>query len=200
MSGLRAAAGQIGATLRSPLEVLLGIAAAGGLLALAVWLPNLGLLWHLTISGRLSLAGRLHLLWSSLGALATNFTPLQAALTVAVCLLFGLTMAVTGHGLRWRTAGQAGGLGVAGAAVGLLGAGCSACGAVLLSSLLGAGVSAGFVATLPLHGLEFPIASLLLLAAALVLTARSAARPAACAIPRRPEASHQRAATGSASE
>jgi hypothetical protein len=201
MTGLPAAGRQIAATLRSPLDLLLGIAAAGGLVALSVWLPNLGLLWHLTVSSRLPVAGRLHLLGSSLGALATNFTPLQATLTVAVCVLFGLTVAVTAHALRRRTAGQAAGtLGVAGAAVGLLGVGCSACGAVLVSWLVGAGASAAFVATLPLHGLEFGIASLLLLAAALLLTAASAARSAACAIPHPSDGPHQPAATGPASE
>jgi hypothetical protein len=201
MSGLRAAARQIAATLRSPLDVLLAIAAGASLLAFSVWLPNLGLLWHLTASGHLSVAGRLRLLWSSLGALATNFTPLEAALTVAVSVLFGLTVALTARALRKRTAEQAAGsLGVAGAAVGLLGAGCSTCGAVLLSSLVGAGASASFVATLPLHGLELSIASLLLLATALLLTARSAARSAACTIPQPPDPPAGQRRPGAASE
>lgn len=188
MSDLQAAARQIAATLRSPLDVLPGIAAAAGLLALSVWLPNLSLIWRTAVHSHLSIAGRLRFLWSSLGALATNFTRLEATLTVAVCVLFGLTVAVTARALRRRTVeGSAGGLGVAGAVVGLLGAGCSTCGAVLLSSLVGAGASASFVATLPLHGLELPIASLLLLAAALLLTARSAARSAVCTIPQPPD-------------
>ena len=187
MSGPRAAGRQIAATLRSPLALATAIAAAGGLLVFSIWLPNLGLIWQVAVRSHLSIAARLRFLWDSLGALATNFTPLEAALTVAVGVLFGLTVAVTVRTLRTRTApGSGGGLGVAGAAVGLLGVGCSSCGAVLLSSLVGAGASASFVATLPLHGLELPIASLLLLGAALLLTAASAARSAACAIPRPP--------------
>jgi hypothetical protein len=189
MSGLRAAARQIAATLRSPLDVLLAIAAGASLLAFSVWLPNLGLLWHLTASGHLSVAGRLRLLWSSLGALATNFTPLEAALTVAVSVLFGLTVALTARALRKRTAEQAAGS-----------LGCSTCGAVLLSSLVGAGASASFVATLPLHGLELSIASLLLLATALLLTARSAARSAACTIPQPPDPPAGQRRPGAASE
>ena len=71
---------------------------------------------------------------------------------------------------------------LAGIAAGLLGVGCSACGTVVLSALLGAGTTATVIGALPLGGLELPIAAVLLLTAALLATARQAQRSGACQV------------------
>lgn len=178
---------EIAAILRSPLSALTALVVATLVLALTIWLPNLGLIWQVAVVSRLAFADRLRFLWASLGALATNFTTLEAGLTVVVSVLFGLNLALTARTLRrslGNLGGTAEGVGLVGLGAGLLGAGCSACGAVLLSTLVGAGSAAAFVASLPLGGLELSLASVGLLLAGLLLTARAAVHSALCAVTR----------------
>lgn len=69
---------------------------------------------------------------------------------------------------------------LAGVLTGLAGVGCSACGTVVLSALLGLGTTGAVIRALPLGRLELPLAAVLLLTAALLSTARQAQRPGAC--------------------
>lgn len=180
---MRAMLHTVGAALISPRSMLPGALAGCGLFALIVWLPNLSLIWNVTTGGSMSLPGKAGFLWSSLGAIGTNFTTLGASLTIAVAVLFGLNVAVAVRYSRLRAAeARAGGAALGGVTLALLGVGCSSCGAVALSSLLGAGAASSFTASLPLGGQELAIASVAALAATLLLTVRSASRPALCAV------------------
>jgi hypothetical protein len=182
--------------LRAPWSLAAGIAAGLAVFVLTVWLPNLGLIWSVVTSGSMSLAGKAGFLWDSLGAIHTNFTPLGAWLTIAAAVLFGLNVAVALHYVRRRAAeARAGGAALGGLVLALTGAGCSSCGAIVLSTLFGVGASASFVARLPLRGEEFAIASVLVLAATLMVTARLASRSEACAI-EPPSADHGAGSAG----
>ena len=181
---MRAALRPIGQVLRSPLWVSVAAVTALGTLLLSVWLPNLGLIAHVITTGDRPLGDKVRFLWASLGAIATTFTRAQASLTVAIALLFGLDVAVMLRTVRLRARERSvAGMSLAGITVGLFGVGCSACGAVVLSALLGAGTTAALVRALPLRGLEFGIAGVLVLIAALAVTARQAARLDTCDVP-----------------
>lgn len=187
----------VGLALRSPSSALAGLGAALAVFLLIVWLPNLGLIWSVVTSGTMSIADKAGFLWDSLGAIRTSFTSLGAALTVAVAALFGLNVAVALHHVRERAAeARAGGTGL-GVALALVGAGCSSCGAVVLSTLLGAGATSSFAATLPLHGDELSLLSAVVLAATLALTVRSTSRAGSCAIDPPPAGGTDRSRAGS---
>lgn len=154
---------------------------------LIVWLPNLGLIARVVTSD-MSAGEKAVFLWGSAGAISTTFTTLGAWLTGSVALLFGLNVAVTIHYLRQRAIeARAGGAALGGVVVALIGAGCSSCGAIVLSTIVGAGAAGSFVGGLPLRGDEFGIVSVLILAATLVLTARRASRPITCSVRQGPD-------------
>jgi len=170
--------------LRSPWSLAIGLVAALGVFLLSVWLPNLGVIWRVLTSGSFSPGEKIAFLWESLGAIRTNFTALGAWLTGAIAILFGLNVAVAVRYLRRRAAeARAGGAALGGVIAALVGAGCSSCGAIVLSTLFGAGATASFVARLPLGGEEFSILSVLILAATLLVTARKASQSPVCAVP-----------------
>lgn len=172
----------LGAALLSPWSALSGLLAGLSVFLLIVWLPNLDLIWSVVSGGSMSTSGKAAFLWSSLGAIDTNFTTLGASLTVAVAVLLDLNVAVAVRYARRRAAeARAGGAALGGVTLALVGVGCSSCGAIVLSSLLGAGAAASFVASLPLGGQELSIASVAALAATLVVTLRKASRPVICA-------------------
>lgn len=169
---------------RSPLAAGVGLAAGVAVFLLQVWLPNLGLIWSVVTSGTMPVGERAGFLWDSLGAIHTNFTPLGAWLAGAVSLLFGLNTAVTVRYLRRRLAlGATGGLGLAGLIVALVGVGCSACGAIVLSFLVGTTATASFVGTLPLGGNELDFLAVAVLAATFVISLRKLAAPMVCEPP-----------------
>ena len=166
--------------LRSPLQTAIAILVAASTLLFAVWLPNLGLVWNEAVTSSLSPVHRMGFLASMLGALTTTASPVQVATTATLAALVGLNVAGTVALLRSRSGSGGAGAGLAGATVGLLGVGCSACGVGILSSLLGAGTAASVLAALPLGGLEFSLAGIALLVAAFAVSARRALTPRAC--------------------
>jgi hypothetical protein len=169
---------------RSPWSLAIGLVAAFGLFLVSVWLPNLSLISRVITSDRLTLGGKAAFMWESLAAIQTNFTTLGAWLVGAVAVLFGLNAAVAIHYLRRRAAeARAGGAALGGIIVAVIGAGCSSCGAIVLSTLLGAGASAAFVARLPLGGAEFSFLAVVILGATLLVTAHKASQAAVCEIP-----------------
>ena len=185
---MRAMLHTLAAALLSPWSALPGLFAGLATFALIVWLPNLSLIWSVVTGGSMSFSGKAGFLWSSLGAIGTNFTTLAASLTVTVAILLGLNVAVAARYIRQRASeAHAGGAALGGVTLALLGVGCSSCGAIALSSLLGAGAAASFTASLPLGGQELSIASVAVLAAILLSTLRKASRPVLCAVePPRP--------------
>lgn len=177
--------------LRSPASLALTLAAALAAFLLQVWLPNLGLIWSVVTAGDMATVAKAQFLWTSLGALETNFTVLGAWLAVAVALLFGLNVAFSVHFVRQRLAVRdVSTLGVGGLFAAVLGVGCASCGAVVLSFVVGTTAAASIVGLLPLGGQELNLLAVAVLAAALVVTLRKLARPDAC--PRPPSAARRR--------
>ncbi|GAB4327358.1 MAG: hypothetical protein Kow0010_10900 [Dehalococcoidia bacterium] len=166
----------------SPVAMMVGAVAAVAVFLLQVWLPNLGLIGAVVTSGTMSPVDKAGFLWDSLGAIRTNFTVVGAWSAGAISLLFGLNAAATVHYLRRRLALDAtGAMGGAGLVAAVLGAGCSACGAVVLSFLFGTATTASFITMLPFRGDEFGLFGVLILAVTLSVALHKLGQPVACA-------------------
>lgn len=142
------------------LAVLAGATALTGFV-LSLSLP---LVMDLVIGGSLPLSNRLTILAELYPFVGTSFDTAQGALLVAVSLLTGVDVAMAAyhfreHGVRLRE----GGTSVAGVLLGTLGAGCAACGSAILVGLLSLFGVSGALLLLPLEGLEFAIAALVVL-------------------------------------
>lgn len=169
---------------RSPGSLALALGAAIGVFLLQVWLANLNLIWSVVTSGAMSVSAKGRFLWASVGAIQTNFTVVGAWLAGAVSLLFGLDIALTVRYVRRRAAlGGPSGLGLVGLLGALVGIGCSACGAVVLSSLFGVAASASFVGVLPLGGLEFEWGAVVILLVSVLIVAHQLDQPMTCELP-----------------
>jgi hypothetical protein len=151
----------------------------------ALWLPNIALVWDISLSSTVPFVAKIRILTGLIGSIATNYTFTAGAALVLAALLLGanVSMFVHGAGTRWR-AGASGGAGfiasLGGLASSLVGIGCAACGTFILGplfTLLGAG---SLIASLPFGGEEFIALGIGLLALSLWLQARSIALPVAC--------------------
>ncbi len=146
--------------------ILIGAIISFIVFSLAVFLPNLTLVWTIANSPAL-LSGKFALLVSLYGAIGTNFTLLAASYTILMSLLFGLNVALLIYLVRSRSVGAVGkdaAVSVGGLVSGILGVGCAACGTFILSAVLGLVGAAGLLTLLPLGGEEFGIVGVLLLA------------------------------------
>lgn len=151
--------------------------------SLAVWWPNLGLVWQIIWSDDIPLAARLRIPFSLLGSIATNFTPLSALYVIIISLLFGLNAALSVYYLRRRvreikTSGLT--LGFLGVIASLFSLGCAACGPLVITSILSLFGAAGLLTRLPMHGGEIGGLGLILLSVSIYLTGRQIANPSVC--------------------
>lgn len=165
--------------------VLLAATTAIVIFVFATWLPNLGLVWQITVSRSVPLADKARILTALVVSIGTNFTIFSALTTVAVAVLFGANVAVTAYHFRARrqlvSAGQAGAAtSFGGLASGLFGVGCAACGTFVLSPIFSFIGASSLVALLPFGGQEFGVLGVGLLSLSLVLTARTIGRAATC--------------------
>lgn len=120
-------------------------------------------------------------IWTSLGLFTTNFTITSQVMIVIVALLAGVNIAMLIFYFKRRMAVQrAAGTSAIGLIVGMFGVGCSACGSVVLSSLIGITSASALISTLPLHGIEFGLASIALIGFSIYLLAKKIHSPAIC--------------------
>ena len=125
---------------------------------------NLTLIQDIVLGGALPLADRLSIMLELYPFVGTSFTIPQGLLLVAVAALTGIDVAMVTyhfreHGLSIRSGGGS----ALGVVLGTLGAGCAACGSVVLLGLLSlVGVQASLL-FLPLDGLEFALLALVML-------------------------------------
>lgn len=137
---------------------LLAGAVGAAIFALAVWLPNLELIFQTLADPKITLQSKLNLPIDLLGSIKTNFSVLSASYTIAIAALFGVNLAMIFFYLKRRQedlkqAGAAASF--AGFMSGVLGIGCAACGSLILSSI----GATGALALLPLRGSEFGLLS-----------------------------------------
>ena len=122
-----------------------------------------------------------------LEALQSSFTSipgLHQVIMACIVILAGMNTGLAAGLLqKRRSASSAHAAGMAGVVAAILGAGCSACGSVALVSIIGLTAASPLLASLPFHGFEFSIASILLSVAALALLIRETKAVASCPLP-----------------
>ncbi|MFB6211938.1 MAG: hypothetical protein ABEI76_10405 [Halobacteriales archaeon] len=147
-----------------PLYALLALISAVAAVTVFVLSQNIPLVQNVVIGGSLPLLARLQVLVGLYPFFGTSF-PLEAELLlVAVGLLVGIDIAMVTYHLREHGIGarESGGS-VVGVVLGTLGAGCAACGSVVLAGVLSLVGAAGLLTLLPLDGLEFSLVALVAL-------------------------------------
>lgn len=170
---------------RKPMYIFLALITSLVVFAFAVWLPNIPLIVKVMGHPGIPLTQKLDLPISLLGSIVTNFTLLSASYTIAIALLFGVSVAMTVYFLRRKISEvkQAGiATGFLGVASGVVGVGCAACGSFLLTNGLALIGASGVLAYLPLAGGEFGILGVILLSVSIYLTAKQIQNPAVCKI------------------
>ncbi len=171
---------------QQPRYILLATGTSIAVFVLATWLPNLRLVAAIVGSPSTSLSEKIGVPISLTGSIATNFTLLSLAYTIATALLFGIYLALFVYYLRTKRAGVRQGkiaAGFVGLMSGVLGIGCAACGSVLLTGALSFFGVASALTFLPLGGAEFGIIGALILTFSIYLTAKQIANPLVCVLP-----------------
>lgn len=170
---------------RNPVYVILALVVSASVFALAVWLPNIRLVADVVSTPDVPLLSKFELPLSLLGSITTNFTSLSAVYTATISVLFGMYIAMTIYFLKRRIKDvRQNGIatGFLGITSGVLGVGCGACGAFLLTSFLSLVGAGGILVLLPLKGNEFGILGVILLAIALQATSKQIENPLVCKI------------------
>ena len=170
---------------RKPTYALIAFITSAVMFAFAAWLPNVRLIASVVGSSDALFSQKLGIPISLLGSIATNFTLLSASYTIVIAILFGVSFAMMIYFMRRKISEvkQSGiATGFMGAASGVLGMGCAACGSFLLTSSLTLVGASGILAFLPLAGGEFGILGVILLSVSIYLTAKQIQNPAVCKI------------------
>lgn len=166
--------------------VLIAVAVAFVVFVLATWLPNLGLVWKITVSPSVPLLDKVNVLAGLVGSIRTNFTALSAVYTIAVAVLFGMNTAMVTYYIKlWRRlskqmGGAAAVAGVGGVVSGFLGIGCAACGTFVLGPILSFVGATGLIALLPFDGQEFGLLGVGMLGFSIFLAAKKINEPLVC--------------------
>lgn len=136
---------------------LLALVSAWASLSVFAFSQNVPLV-KLALTGSLPLENRLTILWTLYPFAGSVFSAEVGGLLVAISLLAGADIALVAyHLLRFGLDARTSGGGAVGVVLGVLGAGCAACGTVILAGLLSLFGVAGALTLLPFEGLEFTI-------------------------------------------
>jgi hypothetical protein len=149
-----------------PRYAALALVAAVAALSVFVFSQNLPLV-SFALTGALPLDARLTILLERYPFLGTDFGTATEVMLLAVAGLTGVDIAMVTYHVREHGLTLEGGGGSAvGVVLGILGAGCAACGSAILVGVLSLVGATGLVTALPLEGLSFS----LLAAVALLLS------------------------------
>jgi len=137
-------------------------------LSVAILFPNTQIILQIASSSTIPLLAKLQFIGSLYGLLFSNFTVVAAVNTVVISILLGINITLLMYYIRRRQKGAVrktgSGYGLAGAVAGLFGVGCAACGSVILTAFFTWFGLGGLLILLPLHGAEFGLLAILLLA------------------------------------
>lgn len=148
----------------SPGYAVLSLVAGVVGLNLFVVSQNIDLFLNVVVSGNLPLNARLSVLVGLYPIIGTAFTLTESVVLLAVAVLFGVNLSMLTYQLRENRVSVRDGSGsVAGMILGVLGAGCAACGTAVLAGVLSLVGAAGVTTLLPLEGMEFSLLALVLL-------------------------------------
>lgn len=165
--------------------VTIAVVTSAIVFAFAVWLPNTRLIIDILLSNTASVSEKLQFLFSFYGSITTNFTAISASYTIAIVVLFGISVALFSYYIKEKRTVMAGNstvAGVGGLVSGIFGIGCAACGTFILTSLLAVfGVSGAFV-FLPFGGEEFGFLGVGLLMYSVYVLSKKINEPIVCPV------------------
>lgn len=139
---------------------LAGVAAAVAL-SMFVLSQNLQFVSAVVVFGSVDPVTRFRALLGLYPLFGSAYSVLTAAVLLLTAALVGVNIAMVGYHLREHDLGAREGAGSAvGVVLGVLGAGCAACGSALLAGVLTLVGLGGILTVLPLHGLEFAVLAL----------------------------------------
>lgn len=150
--------------------------------SLAVWLPNVRLLFTVATGDGTSFLETFAFAFRLLGSISTNFTLLSASFTILIAILLGINVSFVVFQIKRQGQVSSGGsvAGVFGTVSGVFGIGCAACGSLILTPLLATVGGAGILAALPFNGAELGIVGVALSAFATYLLAKYITKPLTC--------------------
>ena len=133
---------------------------------------NFGLLVYVFTSGIFDFRAKMQIFWGLLAAIRFNL-PFGSIIIMAGLSMFLATdiSLFIFYFKRQRAIRTEAGVGIFGLIIGFLGAGCSACGSIILTSILGFTTATVLIGFLPLDGLEFGIIGIFLLLLSIYLIA-----------------------------
>ncbi len=141
-------------------------------LIFSIYLPNLGFLAK-TLFSSYSFSSKVKIFFFSLGAFQTNFTFFGRILVLVLSFLFALNLSLLVFYLKRAVRlKKESGSGFFGALLGVLGVGCTSCGSVILSSVLGVSTTAGFLGVLPFSGKELGVLGAFFLSYSIYLSSK----------------------------
>lgn len=148
-----------------PAYALVSVVTALVTLSVFVLTQNPALVGDVIVGGNLPLATRFRVLVGLYPFLGTSFSVLTGLAIVAIAGLVGVDIAMVTYHFREHgvSARESSGSAI-GVLLGTLGAGCAACGSVILVGLFSLVGASGFLLLLPFEGLEFSLLALIPLA------------------------------------
>lgn len=150
-------------------------------ISLAIWLPNINFLSHTATSSIFTLSEKAGIISSVFGSFKTSFTPLSQFTTILIAFLFAINISLfIYYFLRAAKLSKEAGIGTVGFIIGVIALGCASCGSIILTSLLGIGVTAAFIGVLPLKGAEFGLLSIILLSISIYFLSKKINDPIVC--------------------
>ncbi|MFC7133410.1 MULTISPECIES: hypothetical protein [Salinibaculum] len=151
----------LGRTLRLVLSIptYAALAVLAAVLALSVFVFSQNVpLVSFALTGSLPLDGRLTILLERYPFVGTDFGPVTGLMLVAISGLTGADIAMVVYHVREHGLSvESGGGSAVGVVLGVLGAGCAACGSAILVGVLSLVGATGLLTALPLEGLEFTL-------------------------------------------
>ncbi len=170
----------------NPKYLLLSTVVGLMVIAFAAWLPNLHLITKTMTSSTMTLWQKTNLLTALLGSLQTNFTPLSRIVTFVSAILAGVQISLLVYYIKQTVrVQQSMGMSALGVATSMLGVGCTSCGSVVLTSLIGFSSATAILGFLPFRGQEFGILGIGILLFAIHLTVKKINQPYACEVRRK---------------
>lgn len=152
-------------------------------LSFAIFLPQKDLLLAVWQQDAFSFFGKLQIFLLTPGTFFTNFTVFSQITTLLIALMFGSIISFASYYTsRQIRSGFAAGTSTFGIIVGFFGIGCSACGSVLLSSIIGISSTVHILGFLPFQGKEFTLVSVLLLSISLWYMSKKIVLPPVCVV------------------
>lgn len=154
---------------RHPGYAVLSLVASFAALSVFVLAQNHALFLDLILRGPLPLADRLVILVDLYPFIGPGFTHVVGGLLVVAAVLFGLNITMLAFLVRRQrhASARASTGSTAGLVFGTVGAGCAACGVLILPSLLGLAGATAMLSVLPLEGGEILLIAIVALAAGL---------------------------------